>query len=85
MNWDYRVMYFEKVPPDESYHAIHEVHYDPAGNPVSYTENAVPLLWDSGFIGGLDVLAKMQHAFSKPALRPDYFKTDRTKSLKDSV
>lgn len=36
-HWNYRVIR-HKEPDGSDFYSIHEVHYDDAGNPVSYTE-----------------------------------------------
>ena len=75
MGWDYRVIEF--VDPDSGpWFAIHEVFYDDAGIPNSYTEaparvvscddggNDKPLVW---------VIDRMREALDKPVLRETDF------------
>ena len=71
MTWNYRVLEFADPATDEPWQAIHEVHYDDAGKPASYSEDpAVVMSHDAGNnaaeLGW--VLDKMREALSKPAL-----------------
>lgn len=70
MSWNYRVIEFvdEQGYP---WRAIHEVHYDDAGKPVSYTEDAASVISSDG--AGINaplawVLEKMREALDKPVL-----------------
>lgn len=65
MSWNYRVMRHEWG--DESYYAIHEVHYDDAGNVTGWAEGEARVM-----SGGHDeltrVLDRMREALAKDAL-----------------
>lgn len=71
MTWNYRLIDHGENQ-GERYFAIHEVHYDDTGKPVSVSE-------DGARIGGetvddiKDVLERMRGALEKPALRYEDF------------
>lgn len=77
MSWNYRVM--EHQAEGGAYRAIHEVYYDEAGKPTSYTAD-VGVMWmvSDGDEEGLGTLDKMRRAFTMPVLRPEDFEKDRT-------
>lgn len=68
MHWNYRMIMFKT--PQESYYAIHEVHYGDDGKPVAYAENPATALWDveEGEEIGAGILAMMTLACGKPVL-----------------
>ena len=74
--WNYRVIEFVDPSGDEVWQAIHEVHYDEAGTPVSYSDNPAPVI--SSDDGGKEadlgwVLDKMREALDKPAMKETDF------------
>lgn len=69
--WNYRAIRFELG--DDSYTAIHEVHYE-ADKPVAYSANEAVVMWtDDDQRGGHTVLERMRLALDKPALSPSDF------------
>lgn len=66
--WNHRVLKFEK--PEETYYAVHEVHYDDAGRPRAYAQNATSILWDcdEGLEIGRKIVDQITLAFTKPVL-----------------
>ncbi len=79
-DWDYRVLEFESSPDDDcpegtQWRAIHEVHYDGAGRPVFFREEAVTVAWDTyeGDAAPYRTLELMVEALSQPVLRSEDF------------
>jgi hypothetical protein len=72
--WNFRVMEFSHG--DETWRAIHEVHYE-HNVPVSYSENAAIVMWapEEGETAGLAVVERMREAMGKPVLRESDFGT----------
>lgn len=70
MSWNYRVIEF--VDPDgEPWRAIHEVHYDDAGKPSSYSEDAAIVMSSDGKGDVKElgwVLDRMREALEKPVM-----------------
>lgn len=76
MSWNYRVIEFVDEA-GEPWRAIHEVHYDPEGNPNGYGEEpaAVTSTDDAGTNASLSwVLDRMREALDKPVLVERDFK-----------
>jgi hypothetical protein len=82
MSWNYRVIEF-KADEGTLYQQIHEVYYDDAGKPASYTTNPIhPVAYQED--GGDDMAAalrwQLEHmlkALDKPVLtEKDFFKRD---------
>lgn len=71
MSWNYRVIEFICPVSTERWQAIHEVHYDSEGRPISYSEGAACVISsdDGGNEAGLAwVLDRMREALDKPVL-----------------
>lgn len=70
MTWNYRIL------QDEDGFALHEVHYDRAGNPYAYTETPITFECDpeegpEGIIQSLRLA--LRDAEEKPVLRKEDF------------
>ena len=49
MSWNHRIIFHREKPARNSYFAVHECHYDCAGDkiPTSWTEEAIRIIEDS--------------------------------------
>ncbi|HCZ48003.1 MAG TPA: hypothetical protein DCZ11_03240 [Gammaproteobacteria bacterium] len=76
MTWNYRIIEFVEPGTEESWFAIHEVYYDDAGRPESYSEGAAVVMSHDAAGQSRElswVLDKMRDALLKPTLRESDF------------
>jgi len=76
-HWNYRIIEF--VEDDGNiWRAIHEVHYDDEGNPVTYTEEAASIGWNvsEGDSTPTEILNMMSACLDKPVLVEKDFSFD---------
>ena len=68
-HWNYRVIEFVDPSTNETWRAIHEVHYE-NGVPTHYSENPASVVWDTeeGESAPRKIIANMQEALFKPTL-----------------
>lgn len=81
MSWNYRVI--ETIEPgtgDAVCLAIHEVHYDENGSPVSYAENPAYIAWAASEKGITPYvqIAQLQRALALPILHYSDFRNPRS-------
>ena len=71
MKWTYRLVRHQ-VPASQPELAIHEVYFEPGGQPHTITHNPAQV-WASDLEGVKWVLSKMLDALDKPILDADQF------------
>jgi len=70
-HWNYRVMAFERLG-EETWLAVHEVHYDPQGRPLGYSAEPARVAGETAHQLVL-VLDRMHRAMGEPVLRDTDF------------